>query len=76
MPDQLLARSNALEATTFNPAAIAGLALAGAFAATAGPAGAVLAEAALAGLALPAIARLPQVAAPAGDHPASLAVQQ
>jgi MFS family permease len=73
VPEQLLARANALEATSFNTAAIAGPAVAGAVAATAGPAGAVLAEAALAGLALPAIARLPQVAAPAGDHPASLA---
>ena len=34
---------------------------------------AVLAEAALAALALPAIARLPRVAVPAGDRPASLA---
>ena len=69
----LLARANALEATSFNTAAIAGPAVAGAVAAAAGPAGAVLAEAALAALALPAIARLPRVEAAAGDQPAPLA---
>ena len=73
VPERLLARANALEASSFNTAAIAGPAVAGAVAAAAGPAGAVLAEAALAGLALPAIARMPRVAAPAGDHPAPLA---
>ena len=73
VPERLLARANALEATSFNTAAIAGPAVAGVVAATAGPAGAVLAEAALAGLALPAIARMPRVAPPAGDHPAPLA---
>jgi MFS family permease len=73
VPERLLARANALEASSFNTAAIAGPAVAGVVAATAGPAGAVLAEAALAGLALPAIARMPRVAPPAGDHPASLA---
>ena len=73
VPERLLARANALEASSFNTAAIAGPAVAGVVAATAGPAGAVLAEAALAGLALPAIARLPRVAPPAGDHPAPLA---
>jgi MFS family permease len=72
VPERLLARANALEATSFNSAAIAGPAVAGAVAATAGPAWAVLAEAALAGLALPAIARLPRVAAPAGPRPAPL----
>ena len=72
VPERLLARANALEASSFNTAAIAGPAVAGVVAATAGPAGAVLAEAALAGLALPAIARMPRVAAPAGDHPAPL----
>src|SRR5215216_3877609 len=55
VPERLLARANALEASSFNTAAIAGPAVAGVVAATAGPAGAVLAEAALAGLALPAI---------------------
>ncbi|HEX7147021.1 MAG TPA: MFS transporter [Actinomycetota bacterium] len=73
VPERLLARANALEASSFNTAAIAGPAAAGVVAATAGPAGAVLAEAALAGLALPAIARMPRVAPPAGDHPAPLA---
>jgi len=73
VPERLLARANALEATSFNTAAITGPAVAGVVAATAGPARAVLAEAVLAGLALPAIARLPRVAPPAGDHPAPLA---
>jgi predicted MFS family arabinose efflux permease len=73
VPERLLARANALEASSFNTAAIAGPAVAGAVAATAGPAWAVLAEAVLAGLALPAIARLPRLAAPAGDHPTRLA---
>ena len=73
VPERLLARANALEASSFNTAAIAGPAVAGVVAATAGPAGAVLAEAALAGLALPAIARLPRLAAPAGGRPVPLA---
>jgi MFS family permease len=73
VPERLLARANALEASSFNTAAIAGPAVAGALAATAGPAWAVLAEAALAALALPAIARLPRIAVPAGGRPASLA---
>jgi MFS family permease len=73
VPERLLARANALEAASFNVAAIAGPAVAGAVAATAGAAWAVLAEAVLAGLALPAIARLPRVAAAAGDAPAPLA---
>jgi predicted MFS family arabinose efflux permease len=72
VPEQLLARANALEAASFNTAAIAGPAVAGVVAATAGPAGAVVAEAALAALALPAIARLPRVAPPAGEDPAPL----
>jgi len=58
--EHLLARANALEATGFNTAAIAG------------PAGAVVAEAALAALALPAIARMPRIAPPAGDRPVPL----
>ena len=74
VPEQLLARANALEASSFNTAAIAGPAVAGAVAASAGPAAAVLAEAVLAGLALPAIARLPRLAAAAGDHPTRLGV--
>jgi predicted MFS family arabinose efflux permease len=72
VPERLLAKANALEATSFNTAAITGPAVAGAVAAAIGPTGAVLAEAALAGLALPAIARLPRVGVPAGDSPASL----
>ena len=73
VPDRLLARANALEAASFNTAAIAGPAVAGAVAATAGAAWAVLAEAALAALALPAIARLPRIGVPAGDDPGPLA---
>jgi MFS family permease len=73
VPERLLARANALEASSFNVAAIAGPAVAGAVAATAGAAWAVLAEAVLAGLALPAIARMPRVAVAAGDSPVSLA---
>jgi len=72
VPEQLLARANALEASSFNTAAIAGPAVAGAVAATVGPAGAVFAEAALAGLALPAIARLPRLAVPPGNRSSSL----
>jgi MFS family permease len=73
VPERLLARANALEASSFNVAAIAGPAVAGAVAATAGAAWAVLAEAVLAGLALPAIARMPRVAVAAGHSPVSLA---
>src|SRR5215212_7072258 len=73
VPERLLPRANALEAASFNVAAIAGPAVAGAVAATAGAAWAVLAEAVLAGLALPAIARLPRLAVAAADSPASLA---
>jgi len=69
VPEPLLARANALEATSFNTAAIAGPAVAGALAAVTGPASAVLAEAVLAALAVAAIARLPRVAVPAGDRP-------
>ncbi|MFL6221724.1 MAG: MFS transporter [Actinomycetes bacterium] len=72
VPERLLPRANALEASSFNTAAIAGPAVAGAVAATAGAAWAVLAEAVLAGLALPAIARMPRAVAPAGDHPTPL----
>ena len=69
VPEPLLARANALEASSFNTAAIAGPAVAGALAAVNGPASAVLAEAVLAALAVAAIARLPRVAVPAGDRP-------
>jgi MFS family permease len=71
VPERLLARANALEASSFNAAAIAGPAVAGAVAAGFGPASAVVAEAALAGLALPFIARLPRVERPAGDGAAA-----
>ena len=73
VPERLLARANALEASSFNIAAIAGPAVAGAVAATAGAGWAVLAEAVLAALALPAIARLPRVGLATGGQPASLA---
>ena len=73
VPERLLASANALEATSFNTAAIAGPAVAGAVAAGFGPATAVLLEAALAGLALLAIAWLPRVTVPADDRAASLA---
>jgi MFS family permease len=69
VPEPLLARANALEASSFNTAAIAGPAVAGTLAAVTGPASAVLAEAVLAALAVAAIARLPRVAVPAGDRP-------
>jgi predicted MFS family arabinose efflux permease len=73
VPERLLARANALEAASFNSAAIAGPALAGAVAAAAGPALAVGLEAALAVLALLAIARLPAVAGVAAQAATSLA---
>jgi predicted MFS family arabinose efflux permease len=73
VPERLLARANALEAASFNSAAIAGPALAGAVAAAVGPAAAVGLEAALAVLALLAITRLPAVARVATHAAASLA---
>jgi predicted MFS family arabinose efflux permease len=73
VPERLLARANALEAASFNSAAIAGPALAGAVAAAVGPAAAVGLEAALAVLALLAITRLPAVARVAAHAAASLA---
>jgi predicted MFS family arabinose efflux permease len=62
VPERLLHRANALEASSFNTAAIAGPALAGAVAAGPGPGAAVAVEAGLCGLALLAILRLPRVA--------------
>lgn len=62
VPERLLPRANALEATSFNAAAISGPALAGAAAALFGPSAAVAAEAGLAGLAVLAILRLPRIA--------------
>jgi predicted MFS family arabinose efflux permease len=73
VPERLLPRANALEASSFNAAVIAGPALAGVVAAGFGPATAVLLEATFAVLALLAIARLPRVGIPAGDRPDSLA---
>src|SRR6266545_940229 len=73
VPERLLARANALEAASFNSAAIAGPALAGAVAAAVGPAAAVGLEAALAMFALLAITRLPAVARVAAHAAASLA---
>jgi len=73
VPERLLARADALEAASFNSAAIAGPALAGAVAAAVGPAAAVGLEAALAVLALLAITRLPAVARVAAHAAASLA---
>jgi MFS family permease len=61
VPERLLPRANALEASSFNTAAIAGPAVAGVVAAGPGPAAAVATEAALAGVALLAIARLPRI---------------
>src|SRR6266545_4744332 len=73
VPERLLLKANALEASSFNTAAIAGPALAGAVAAGQGPAAAVALEAALSGLALLAIVRLPRVARVASRANASMA---
>jgi predicted MFS family arabinose efflux permease len=73
VPEWLLHRANALEASSFNTAAIAGPALAGAVAAGAGPAAAVALEAGLAGVALLAIAPLPRIAVVAARADASMA---
>jgi len=75
VPQRLLPRANALEASSFNTAAIAGPALAGAVAAGPGPTAAVAVEAGLCGLALLAILRLPRVArvaAPAASMAATI----
>jgi predicted MFS family arabinose efflux permease len=72
VPERLLPRANALEASSFNTAAIAGPALAGAVAAGPGPTAAVAVEAGLCGLALLAILRLRRVA-PAASPATSLA---
>jgi len=73
VPERLLPKANALEASSFNTAAIAGPALAGAVAAGPGPAAAVALEAGLSGLALLAIVRLPRVARVASRANASMA---
>jgi predicted MFS family arabinose efflux permease len=75
VPQRLLPKANALEASSFNSAAIAGPALAGAVAAGPGPSAAVALEAGLCGLALLAILRLPRVArvaAPAASLAATI----
>jgi predicted MFS family arabinose efflux permease len=73
VPERLLPKANALEASSFNTAAIAGPALAGVLAAGPGPAAAVATEAALAGVALLAIARLPRIPRLASRADASMA---
>ena len=73
VPEELLGKANALEATSFNAAAIAGPALAGAVAGAAGPAAAVAVEVALAGAALLAILRMPGVDATPQRPDATLA---
>ncbi len=61
VPSALLPRANAMEAASFNGAAVLGPALAGAVAARFGAAGAVGLEAAIAVAALAAVARMPAV---------------
>jgi predicted MFS family arabinose efflux permease len=61
VPDRLLAQANALEATSFNIAIIAGPALAGTISAIAGPAEALIVEAVLTLVALGLIAWIPQM---------------
>jgi predicted MFS family arabinose efflux permease len=73
VPERLLPSANALEASSFNAAAIAGPALAGVVAAGPGPAAAVALEAGLAGVALLAIARLPRIAVVGARAGASMA---
>ena len=68
VPPRLLRRANALEATSFNSAAVLGPALAGGAASRFGPATAIGLEAAIAVLSLLAIARMPPVGAVAGER--------
>jgi MFS family permease len=72
VPAGLLRRANALEASSFNSAAVLGPALAGGAAARFGPAAAMGLEAAIAVVSLLAIARMPPVAAVSGEGPGSL----
>jgi predicted MFS family arabinose efflux permease len=72
VPEELLGRANALEATSFNSAAIAGPALAGAVAASLGAGTAVGVEVLLAGAALGAIVRLPALVPPQAGAAGSL----
>jgi predicted MFS family arabinose efflux permease len=69
VPDKLLAQANALEATSFNMAVIAGPALAGTISAVAGPDVSLIVEAVLTVAAIGLIARIPQMDArsPAAD---------
>jgi predicted MFS family arabinose efflux permease len=73
VPEELLGRANALEATSFDSAAIAGPALAGLVAATLGPPAAVAVEVALAGAAVLAIWRMPRLAPSQAARAGSLA---
>jgi MFS family permease len=68
VPPRLLRRANALEASSFNSAAVLGPALAGGAASRFGPAGAIGLEAAIAVLSVLAIARMPPVGAVAGER--------
>ena len=61
VPDKLLPQANALEATSFNLAIIAGPALAGTIAAIAGPQWSLIVEAVLTIVALGLIARIPEM---------------
>ena len=64
VPDELLAQANALEATSFNFAMIAGPALAGTISAIADPAASLMVEAVLTLGAIALIARVPMDAPP------------
>ena len=72
VPDRLLPRANALEATSFNFAVIAGPALAGTISALSGPATSLLVEAALTIGAIGLIALLPSVDRTAAEARRSL----
>jgi predicted MFS family arabinose efflux permease len=63
VPDELLAQANALEATSFNMAVIAGPALAGTISAVAGPDVSLIVEAVLTLAAIGLIARIPAIEA-------------
>jgi MFS family permease len=71
VPHALLPRANALEAASFNTAAVLGPALAATVTARFGPATAVALEAGIALLGLAAIARMPPVHAAGGPEPAT-----
>src|SRR5687768_8360245 len=67
VPDRLLSQANALEATSFNIAVIAGPALAGTISALAGPDVSLIVEAVLTVAAMGLIARIPEMDARARD---------